>query len=116
MKYMLMFATEPDDPNRFENRNQEDQAATYARVGEWFQKYGSMTTPGERLQAAAAATTVRFTPGQKPVVTDGPFVEGKEMVGYCVVDVQSLDEALKMAKDWPAQSLVEVRPIQEMAR
>jgi hypothetical protein len=115
MKYMLMFASETDDPNRFENLNQDGQAAVYARVGEWFQKYGSKTTTGERLQAPAAATTVRFTSGQKPLVTDGPFIEGKEIVGYCIVDAASIDEALTMAREWPAQSMVEVRPVQEMA-
>jgi len=47
-------------------------------------------------------------------VTDGPFIEGKEIIGgFWVVNVDNLDEALKMAKEWPASTMVEVRPIAE---
>ena len=57
------------------------------------------------------ATTVRMEGGE-PLVTDGPFVEGKEVVsGFAVIDVVDLDEALRMVKSWPACPLVEIRPI-----
>jgi hypothetical protein len=46
------------------------------------------------------------------VVTDGPFVEGKEIVsGFVEVEVADLDEALRMAKAWPACPVVEIRPV-----
>jgi hypothetical protein len=36
------------------------------------------------------------------VITDGPFVEAKEMVGgYLIVKANSLDEAVEMAKTCP---------------
>src|SRR5712692_4184684 len=114
MKYMLMFCSEADDENRFENRNEESRATMYAQVGEWAQKYNSKFVAGEQLQSPETATTVRFKRGEKPVVTDGPFIEGKEIIGgFWVIDVQDLDEALTMAKEWPASSIVEVRPILE---
>jgi hypothetical protein len=116
MKYMLMFCTTLDDPDRFENLNEEGRGALYGRIGEWSQKYGSKFVNGEQLQSPDTATTVRFKSGQKPVVTDGPFIEGKEIIGgFWVIDVQDLDEALTMAKEWPASSIVEVRPILERA-
>jgi hypothetical protein len=50
------------------------------------------------------------------VITDGPFAEGKELVGgYFLVRADSLDEAARMAKDCPifeTGGSVEVRPIQ----
>jgi len=47
-------------------------------------------------------------------VTDGPFVEAKESVGsYAVVEVADRDEAIAVAKTWPAGGLVEVRPVDE---
>ena len=50
--------------------------------------------------------------GAGPIVTDGPFVEGKEVVsGYAEVDVEDLDQALAIARDWPACPVVEIRPI-----
>jgi hypothetical protein len=48
--------------------------------------------------------------GGKPVVTDGPFIESKEVIGgYAEIEVADLDEALAMAKEWPGT--VEIRPI-----
>ena len=49
------------------------------------------------------------------VVTDGPFVESKEIVGgYSVVQANSLDEAVEIAKGSPCLLIggtVEVRPL-----
>jgi hypothetical protein len=54
----------------------------------------------------------------KKVVTDGPFVEAKEIVGgYLIVNAKDIDEAVKISKDCPGLELggsVEVRPIQKM--
>lgn len=39
-------------------------------------------------------------------------MEGKEIVsGYAEVDVADLDEALRLARSWPARPVVEIRPI-----
>jgi len=52
------------------------------------------------------------------VVADGPFAESKEAVGgYFLLQVETLDEAVAIAKDCPALehgTIVEVRPIAEM--
>jgi hypothetical protein len=50
-------------------------------------------------------------------VTDGPFAETKEALGgYYLVDAESLDEALALAKQVPAPfGGVEVRPIRIFA-
>ena len=54
------------------------------------------------------------SPGK--VITDGPFAEGKELVGgYFLVRADSLDAAAEMAKGCPifeTGGSVEVRPIQ----
>jgi hypothetical protein len=68
------------------------------------------------LQAGSTATTVRLDAGRDPVVTAGPFVEGKEVVsGYTEVEVDDLDQVLKMASTWPGCPVVEIRPIMEMS-
>ena len=47
----------------------------------------------------------------EPVITDGPFVEGKEVVsGYTEIEVADLDEALRMVRTWPGCPVVEIRP------
>ena len=49
---------------------------------------------GEALSGEAAVVR----PGEKPLVTDGPFAETKEAVGgFYVVDCVSRDEALELA-------------------
>ncbi len=49
------------------------------------------------------------------VITDGPYMEGKEMIGgYLIVKAISLDEALSMAKTCPGLAMggkVEVRTV-----
>ena len=62
------------------------------------------------LQPRAMATSIRGD-----VMTDGPFVEAKEVVaGFCVIEAPDLDAALELAAKNPATQLgggVEVRPV-----
>ena len=114
MKYRLMFI----DDGQGMPQTPEGQAV-YARIGEWFQELhqnGKMKS-GEELQPTRTATTVRFN-GGKPVVTDGPFAEAKEVRGgYWMIDVESRDEAIAWAKRCPASNneIIEIRQVQEMA-
>jgi hypothetical protein len=67
----------------------------------------------EGLEPSQAATTIRVEHGRREV-TDGPFVETKEVLGgYYLVRADDLDEAIEIAKHCPARfGGVEVRPIQ----
>jgi hypothetical protein len=56
--------------------------------------------------------------GGKPVVTDGPFAEAKEVLGgYWMIDVRSREEAIVWAKRCPASNneIIEIRQVQEMS-
>jgi hypothetical protein len=56
--------------------------------------------------------------GGKPVVTDGPFPEAKEVVGgYWMIQVKSREEAIEWAKRCPLceESVIEIRQVQEFA-
>jgi hypothetical protein len=56
-------------------------------------------------------------PGGKPIVTDGPFTEAKEVIGgYWMIEVKSLAEAIAWAKKCPASNneTIEIRQVQEM--
>ena len=56
--------------------------------------------------------------GGKPVVTDGPFTEAKEVLGgYWMIDVPSREEAIAWARRCPASrnEVIEIRQVQEMA-
>jgi hypothetical protein len=69
------------------------------------------------LHPPSMGARVSFS-GGKPVVTDGPFTEAKEVLGgYWMIDVASRDEAIAWAKKCPAgpNEIIEVRQVQEMA-
>ena len=112
MKYMLLFA---DDQEVFNAMPPEQQGAMFAQIGEWWGKHSSegRIVGGEQLQPPNTATTVRIPHnGADPVITDGPFIEAKEGIGgFAIVDVPDLDQALELARTWPARGIVEVRPI-----
>ena len=69
------------------------------------------------LHPPSMGARVSFPDG-KPVVTDGPFAESKEVLGgYWMIDVASRDEAIAWASRCPASGseVIEIRQVQEMA-
>lgn len=78
------------------------------------QEAGARLKGGEALQPTATATTVRKDESGGFTVTDGPFVETKEVLGgFYLIEAADLDEAIELAKQVPAPfGGVEVRPVQ----
>jgi hypothetical protein len=69
------------------------------------------------LQPPAKGARVSFA-GGKPSVTDGPFIETKEIIGgYWMIDVASKEEAIEWATRCPGgeHEVIEVRQVFEMA-
>jgi len=95
----------------------EEDDAVMARLGkvqEELRQQGKLG-PVARLLPTTAATTLRKS-GDQPVVIDGPFAETKEqLLGFYMVDVGSLDEALDIARDLatanPGVGSYEIRPV-----
>ncbi|MCW5803903.1 MAG: YciI family protein [Deltaproteobacteria bacterium] len=70
--------------------------------------------PVARLMPTTTAVTIRK--GKEAMVMDGPFAETKEqLLGFYVVDVATLDDAVEIAKDLAKASgsggAYELRPI-----
>jgi hypothetical protein len=69
------------------------------------------------LHPPSAGARVSFK-GGKPLVTDGPFAEVKEVLGgYWMINVGSRDEAIAWARKCPAgeNDVIELRQVQEMS-
>ena len=68
---------------------------------------------GNALQPAATATAIRKDASGIATVTDGPFLETKEVLGgYYLIEAKDLDEAISIAQQVPAPfGGVEVRPV-----
>jgi hypothetical protein len=109
---MLMFCKSDADDRRFAAMTEAQRAQLFQQVADWQTEFqASFVDQGYRLCPAQAATTVRHRDGQV-IITDGPFVEGGEVVGgYSIVEVPDLDRALRIARAFPACPTVEIRPI-----
>src|SRR5947199_6402990 len=69
------------------------------------------------LHPPSMGARVSFSDG-KPVVTDGPFAEAKEVLGgYWMIEVKTREEAIEWAKRCPGSpnEVIEIRQVQEMA-
>jgi hypothetical protein len=112
MKYVLLFVDTEQFAADLQAMGSAERERAYARANEWFAIHADKMRGGSKLQAPETATTVRLDRGE-PVITDGPFIEGKEVVsGYAEIEVADLDEALRMVKTWPGCPVVEIRPLE----
>ena len=71
----------------------------------------------EGLHPPSMGARVSFA-GGRPVVTDGPFAEAKEVLGgYWMIDVPSREAAIEWATKCPAtgNEVIEIRQVQEMS-
>ena len=114
MKYVLLFCGTREQQQAWENMSEDARARQYERVGRWFAENRAKLGPSNQLQPPQTATTVRFQDTGDPLVHDGAFIEGNEVIGgYVEITVADLDEALRMAKTWPGGGGVEIRPVME---
>jgi len=114
MKYVLLFVGTREDQDRWDQMTPQQVEASMGGAGEWFERYGreGKIAGGEQLQGYKSVSTVASKDGKR-VLTDGPFIESKEVIGgFAVVNVASRDEALEMAKSWPGGP-VEIWPVVE---
>ncbi len=74
---------------------------------------GHIKNPGNPL-----GTEGRVLRGKVKTVTDGPFVEMKDLVlGYSVIEAKDIDQAAELARGCPmlaGEGSVEVRPVAPM--
>ena len=93
-----------------------EAVAAMMKYNESLQKAGVLLDL-QGLHPVSMGARVSF-PGGKPIVTDGPFVETREVLGgYWMIQVKSKAEAIEWASRCPASDneTIEVRQVQEMA-
>jgi hypothetical protein len=69
------------------------------------------------LHPPSMGARVSFS-GGNPTVTDGPYIESKEVLGgYWIIDVNSKEDAVEWASRCPASDneVIEIRQVQEMS-
>src|SRR5471032_2663949 len=93
-----------------------DAVAAMMKYNEALKQAGVLITL-DGLHPPSMGARVSFS-GGKPVVTDGPFTESKEVLGgYWMIDVTSREEAIGWAKRCPASGgeIIEIRQVQELS-
>ena len=98
---------------------QQSPEKCQAHMQRWAAWMGDITKQGEFVGAQPLSAAGKHITGSQKVVTDGPFMESKEMVGgYLICKADTYDAALEIAKGCPIlefdSGIVEVREIQEM--
>jgi hypothetical protein len=116
MKYLIMIYP---DPAKLDAMPEGEFKTTMRHCLEYaddLRKRGTLLD-SQMLQPAPSAKTLRKQRGKR-VVLDGPFAETKEVLaGYNIVEAASMDEALKIAAEFPWTDIgaIEVRPILELS-
>ncbi|HKJ11864.1 MAG TPA: YciI family protein [Ornithinimicrobium sp.] len=115
MKYMLLLTDDPQQGAQPGTHAHDEEMQAWFAYTDALVKAGAMVG-GEALHGPETATTVTVRDGGR-VVTDGPFIESKEVLGgYYIIDVPDLDTAI----DWAARTpnvrtgSVEIRPVMDL--
>jgi hypothetical protein len=95
--YALLCYNDEDVVWSWDEKQEGEVMARLGVVREKLEQAGKLG-PSLRLLPTTAATTLRKS--DPPLVIDGPFAETKEqLLGFYIVDVKDLDEALGIARD-----------------
>lgn len=108
-KYLFLFrgvntdATSPDQIQAYMMR--------------WTQWMQELTKKGKMVAGEPLDPPGKVLHGKARKITDGPFAEGKELIGgYIIVEASGMDEAVELSKECPIfehDGSVEVRPVRE---
>ncbi|GAA2485242.1 YciI family protein [Winogradskya humida] len=115
MRYVMIITG--DESNWF---GDDAPADLMDQVNTWWEKWyeaGRIAKGGAELAPANTAKTIGRSPDGRPTVTDGPYLELKEVVGgFIILVTDTIDDAVNVAAGWPGIPLgdrVEVRPVME---
>lgn len=62
------------------------------------ERAGAAIRSSGQLESSNTAATLRAGEGEKPLITDGPFLETREVVGgFYVIEAADRDEAISLA-------------------
>lgn len=110
-KFMLIF-----HGGQMDNMSPDEMQS---HMGKWLAWVDQLSKEGKYLSGEPLLPGGKLLTGKGgKTVTDGPYTEGKEVVGgYFLIQATDWDEALKIAKDCPDYELdgsVQVRQVMKM--
>ena len=98
--------------------NAKDSKAAMENMQAWMDWMGGLGQKGILVGGEPLLPQGKQVNGKNKVVTDGPFIEAKEMVGgYLIINAKDIDEAVEISKGCPIfeeNGKLGVRPVQKM--
>jgi hypothetical protein len=110
-KFMLIFHNDTTAPKGSPEEMQ-------GQMGKWMAWIEKLNKEGRYVSGEPLLPGGKLVSGKNKTITDGPYTEGKELVGgYFVINAENIDEAAKIATDCPGfeyGAKVQVRPVMKM--
>ena len=110
--YVFLFRATEDEQRQAMGTPERAQQSMQAMLA-WFRDLeakGHLKNPGQPLE-----TTGRVVRGKNAVVTDGPYVEAKDLVlGFAIIEARDIAQAVELASRCPmviGGAIVEIRPV-----
>ncbi|HSK80971.1 MAG TPA: YciI family protein [Thermoanaerobaculia bacterium] len=114
MRFMMLMIPKGYETAEPGTMPEADAVAAMMKYNEDLQKAGILRGL-DGLHPPSMGARVSFS-GGKPQVTDGPFIEAKEVLGgYWMIEVGSKQEAIEWASRCPGSDneVIEIRQVQE---
>src|ERR1700682_2620679 len=116
MRFMMLMIPQGYEIAPPDTQPDPERVAAMMKYNEALKDAGVLITL-DGLHPPSRGARVSFATG-KPVVTDGPFTESKEVLGgYWMIDVASREEAIAWASKCPGSEneIIGIRQAQEMS-
>jgi hypothetical protein len=88
------------------------------QMGKWMAWINKLNAAGKYVAGEPLTPGGKLITGKNKTVTDGPYTEGKEVVGgFFVIKAENFDEAVKISDDYPGfdnGGSVQVRQVMKM--
>jgi hypothetical protein len=110
MLYSILIYAPEDLVDAMSKEEEDAHIARHLQIHEQLKAQGRLG-PSVRLMPTTTAVQLRTT--NTPHVVDGPFAETKEqLLGFYIVDCQSLEQAIDIARSLPSiRTIFEIRPV-----
>ena len=109
-KFLFVYRNSAEIDKEFENASPEQMQEAMAKWGQWFQAVGSAIVDG----GDGLLPTGKIVKGN--TITDGPFIEAKELVGgYSILEAENYEQAAELATGCPIIELGGTVEIRELA-
>jgi hypothetical protein len=117
MKYLLSFVVEEEGMGDASPEEMQESMQRWAAFDQEATDEGALIAC-EPLESSSTATTIHVQEDGARIVTDGPFVESKEVLGgFCLLECENLDEAIEWANGVPLQAgAIEIRAVMDLSQ